>query len=173
MVIKQQHIILVINLDHEGNMTRSRKEWHLGIENKYFVPLLFAYFCSPLTFSSVQFSRTVMSDTLWSHELQHARPPCPSPNPEPTQTCVRASDAIQPSHPLLSPSPPVFNLSQHQGLFKWVNSSHQVAKVLQFQLHHWSFQWTTRTDLLQDGLLGSPCSPRDSQVSSPRTTTIL
>ena len=58
------------------------------------------------------------------------------------------SDAIQPSHPLSSPSPPAFNLSQHQGLFKWVSSSHQVAKVLEFQLQHQSFQWTPRTDLL-------------------------
>ena len=57
-------------------------------------------------------------------------------------------DAIQPSHPLSSPSPPALNLSQHQGLFKWVSSSHQVAKVLEFQLQHQSFQWTPRTDLL-------------------------
>ena len=77
------------------------------------------------------------------------------------------SDAIQPSHPLLSPSPSVFNLSQHQGLFQWVGSSHQVAKVLEFQLQHQSFQWIFRTDFLQDGLVGSPCSPRDSQESSP------
>ena len=49
-------------------------------------------------------------------------------------------DAIQPSHPLLSPPPPAFNLSQHQGLFKWVSSSHQVAKVLEFELQHQSFQ---------------------------------
>ena len=60
----------------------------------------------------------------------------------------RVSDAIQPSHPLLSPSPPVLNLSHHQGLFKWVSSSHQVAKVLVFQLHHQSFQWIFRTDFL-------------------------
>ena len=52
------------------------------------------------------------------------------------------SDAIQPLHPLSSPSPPAFNLSQHQGLFQWVRSSHQVAKILEFQLHHQSFQWT-------------------------------
>ena len=57
-------------------------------------------------------------------------------------------DAIQPSHPLSSPSPHDFSLSQHQGLFKWVSSSHQVAKVLEFQLQHQSFQWTLRTDLL-------------------------
>ena len=57
-------------------------------------------------------------------------------------------DAIQPSHPLLSPSPPTFNLSQHQGLFKWVKSLHQVAKILEFQLQHQSFQWIFRTDFL-------------------------
>ena len=69
--------------------------------------------------------------------------------PEFTQTHVHwASDAIQPSHPLLSPSPPTFNLSQHQGLFKWVSSSHQVARVLEFQLQHQSFQWIFRTDFL-------------------------
>ena len=63
-----------------------------------------------------------------------------------TQTQVhRVSDAIEPSHPLLSPSPLAFNLSWHQGLFLWVRSSHQVAKVLEFQ----SFQWTPRTDLLR------------------------
>ena len=57
--------------------------------------------------------------------------------PESTQTHVRCvSDALQPSHPLLSPSPPAFNLSQHQGLFQWVSSSHQVAKILEFQLQH-------------------------------------
>ena len=66
-----------------------------------------------------------------------------------TQTHVYwVSDAIQPSHPLLSRSPLAFNLSQHQGLFKRVSSSHQVAKILEFQLQHQSFQWTPRTDLL-------------------------
>ena len=85
-----------------------------------------------------------------------------------TQTHVhRVSDAIQPSHPLSSPSPPAPSPSQHQDLFQRVNSSHEVAKVLEFQLQHQSFQWIFRTDLLQDGLVGSPCSPRDSQESSP------
>ena len=69
--------------------------------------------------------------------------------PEFTQTHVHwVSDAIQPSQPLLSPSPPAFNLSPNQGLFKWVSSSHQVAKVLEFQLQHQSFQWIFRTDFL-------------------------
>ena len=58
------------------------------------------------------------------------------------------SDAIQPSHPLPSPSSPALNLFQHEGPFQWVSSSHQVAKVLEFQLQHQSFYWTLRTDLL-------------------------
>ena len=79
-------------------------------------------------------------------------------------------DAIQPYHPLSSPSPPAPNPSQHQGLFQWVNSSHEVAKVLEFQLQHQSFQWTPRTDRLSDGLVGLPCSPRDfSRVFSNTT----
>ena len=79
----------------------------------------------------------------------------------------RVSDARQPSHPLSSPSLPSFNLSQHQGLFKWVSSSHQVVKVLEFQLQPQSFQWIFRTDFLQDGLVWLPCNPKDSQESSP------
>ena len=83
--------------------------------------------------------------------------------PEFTQTHAhRVGDAIQPFHPLSSPSPPAPNPSQHQGLFQWVNSSHDMAKVLEFQLQHQFFQWTPRTDLLQGGRVGSPCSPRDS-----------
>ena len=77
------------------------------------------------------------------------------------------SDAIQPSHPLFPSSPPAFSLSQHQGLFQWINSLHQVAKVLELQLQHQFFKWIFRTDLLEDGLVGSPCSPRDSQEYSP------
>ena len=88
--------------------------------------------------------------------------------PEFTQTHVHwVGDAIQTSHPLLSPSPQTPNPSQHQGLFQWVNSLHEVAKVLEFQLQHLSFQWTPRTDLLQDVLAGSPCSTRDTLESSP------
>ena len=74
--------------------------------------------------------------------------------------------AIQPSHPLSSPSP-TFNLSQHQGLFKWVGSSHQVAKGLELQLQHQSFKWILRVDFLYDWLVWSPCCPKDSQESSP------
>ena len=69
--------------------------------------------------------------------------------PEFTQTHVhRVGDTIQPSHLLSSPSPPAFNPCQHQSLFQWVNSSHEVAKVLEFQPQHQSFLWTPRTDFL-------------------------
>ena len=114
--------------------------------------------------SLVQFSRSVVSDSLRPYESQHARPPCPSP----TKTHAhRVSDAIQPSHPLSSPSPPAPNPSQHQSLFQRVHSSHEVAKVLEFQLQHHSFQRNPGANLLQNGLVGSPCSPRDSHESSP------
>ena len=94
-----------------------------------------------------QYSCSFMSNPLWPHGLQHARLPCPSELQEPTQTHVhRIGDAIQPSHPLSSPSPPAFNFSQHQGFFQWISSSHQVAEVLELQ--HQSFQWTFRTDFL-------------------------
>ena len=75
------------------------------------------------------------------------------------------SDAIQPSHPLSSPSLSTFNLSQHQDLFQWVSSSHQVAKILEIQLQHQSFQWILRVDFLLDWLVWS-FSPRDSQEYS-------
>ena len=101
--------------------------------------------------------------------MNHSTPGLPVHHqlPELTQIHVhRVSDAIQPSHPWSSLSPPAPNPSQHQSLFQWVNSSHEVAKVLEFQLQHHSFQRTPRADL-QNGLVGSPCSPRDSQESSP------
>ena len=85
--------------------------------------------------------------------------------PELTQSHVhQISDAIQPSHPLSSPSPPAPNPSQHQSLSQWVNSLHEVAKVLEFQLQHHSLQRNARADLLQNGLVGSPCSPRNCNV---------
>ena len=87
--------------------------------------------------------------------------------PELAQTLVYwVGDAIQLSHPLSSPSSPAFNLSQYQGLFKWISSSYQVAKIFKFQLHHQSFQWIFRTDFLEDWLVWFPCSPRNSQVFS-------
>ena len=88
-----------------------------------------------------KWSCSVMSNSLQPHELQHARPPCLSPTPGVHQTHVHwVGDAIQLSHPLLSPSPPALKLSQHQGLFKWVSPLHQVAKVLEFQLQYQSLR---------------------------------
>ena len=89
------------------------------------------------------------SDSLWPHGLQHASFPVLNHLPELAQAHVHwVGDAIQPSYLLSSPSPPAFNLSQHQGLFKWISSSHQMAKVLEFQFQHQSFQWIFRTDFL-------------------------
>ena len=116
---------------------------------------------------SVQFSRSVVSDSLRPHELQHARPPCPSPTP---RVHPDSSPSSQWCHPAISSSVVPFSScpqsSQHQSLFQWVNFSHEVAKVLEFQLEHHSFQRNPRADPLQNGLVGSPCSPRDSQESS-------
>ena len=119
---------------------------------------------------SVQFSSVAQSCPTLCDPMNRSMPGLPVHDqlPESTQTDVHlVGDAIQPSYPPSSPPPPALNLSQHQGLFKWVSSSYQVPKVLEFQLKHQSFQWTPRTDLLQNGLVGSPCSPRDSQESSP------
>ena len=120
-----------------------------------------------LQLSSVQFSRSVMSDSLQPHDCSMPGFPAHHQLPELAQTHLhRVGDAIRPSHSLSSPYPPAFNLSQHQGLSQWVSSSPQVAKVLEFQLQHQSFQWIFRTDFLWDWLVGSPCSLRDMQESS-------
>ena len=105
--------------------------------------------CSEFAGSSVQFSRSVVSDSLRPHGLQYTRPPCPASTQVwvSSYSCPLNLDAIQPSHPLSSPSP-AFNLSQHEGLFQWVSSSNQVAKVLELQLQHQNFQWIFRTDFL-------------------------
>ena len=119
---------------------------------------------------SVQFSSVAQSCLTLCDPMNCSTPGLPVHHqlPEFTQTHVhRISDAIQPPHPLSSPSPPAPNPSQHQSLFQRVNASHEVAKVLEFQLQHHSFQRNPRADLLQNGLVGSPFSPRDSQESSP------
>ena len=97
----------------------------------------------------VQFSRSAMSDSCNPMGCSTPSFPVHHHLTEFAQTHVNhVGDAIQPSHPLSSSFPPAFNLSQHQGLFQWVSSSHQMAKGLEFQLQHQSFQWTPRTDLL-------------------------
>ena len=102
-------------------------------------------------FSSVQFISVAQSCLTLCNLMNHGTPGLPVHYQllESTQTHVhRVNDAIQPSHPLSSPSAAALNLYQHQGLFQWASSSHQVAKVLEFQLQHKSFQWMLRTDLL-------------------------
>ena len=99
---------------------------------------------SPLRTQS-QFSSVAQSCLTLCNPMNRSTPGLPVHHqlPESTQTHVHwVSDAIQPSSPLSSPSPPALNIFQHQGLFWWVHSSHQVAKVLEFQLQHQSFQWT-------------------------------
>ena len=123
---------------------------------------------------SVQFSSVAQTCPTLCNPMNCSTPGLPVYHQllESTQTDVHwVHDAIQLSHPLSSPSP-ALNLSQHQGLFKWVSSPHPVAKVLEFQLQHQSFQWTPRTDLLEDGLVGFPCSPRDSQERVFSSTTV-
>ena len=120
--------------------------------------------------ASVQFSSVAQLCPTLCDPMNRSTPGLPVHHhlPEFTQTPIhRVSDAIQPSHPLSSPSPPAPNPSQHQSLFQWVNSLREVAKVLEFWLQHHSLQRNPRADLLQNGLVGSPCSPRDSQESSP------
>ena len=117
-----------------------------------------------------QFSSVAQSCPAPCDPMDCSMPGFPIPHqlPDLAQTHIhQVGDAIQPSHPLLSPSPLTFNLSQHEGLFQWVSSSHQVAKVLKLQLQHQSFWWIFRTDFFYDWLVWSPCSPRDSQESSP------
>ena len=99
----------------------------------HYIYVLLPYLFLVVVFSSVQFSCSVVSDSLQAHGLQHARPPCPSPIPGVYSNSYPLSRWC---HPTISssviPSPPAFNLSQHQGLFQWVSSSHQVAKVWNF-----------------------------------------
>ena len=102
-------------------------------------------------FKSVQFNSVAQSCPILCNPMDRSISGLPVHHqlPEITQTHVHwVSEANQPSHPLSTPSPPTFNLSQHQGVFKWVSSSHQVAKVLEFQLQHQFFQWIFRTNFL-------------------------
>ena len=95
-----------------------------------------------------------MSDSLWPHALQHTRLPCPSLSPRVcSNSCPLSQWCCLTISSSVPPSPPAFNLSQHQGLFQWVSSSHQVAKVLKLQLQHQSFQWIFRV-LFPFGLAG-------------------
>ena len=116
--------------------------------------LIFIYardFVSEHFQNSIQFSSVIQLCLTLCDPMDCSTPGFPAHNQllALTQTHVHwVSDTIQPSHPLSSPSPPAFSLSQHQDLFHWVSSSHQVAKVLEFQRQHQSFQWIFKTDFL-------------------------
>ena len=121
----------------------------------------------------VQFRSVTQSCPTLCDPMNHSTPglPVQHPPPEFTQTHLhRVGDAIQPSHLLSPSSPPVLSLSQHQDFFQWIGFSHQVAKVLELQLQHQSFQWIFRVDFLSDWLVWSPCSARDSQEVFSSTT---
>ena len=132
------------------------------------MPIYLQIVCDCFPTPSVQFRSVAQwCPTLCNPWTAACRLPCPSPTP-------RAYSSTCPSswwcHPTISSSVipfSSFNLSQYQDLFQWVSSLHQVAKVLEFQLQHQSFQWIFRPDFLLDWLVGSPCSARDSQEYSP------
>ena len=119
------------------------------ISEEYFKNLVWTWHLT--IFPSVQFSSVVQSCPTLSDPMNCSMPGLPVHHklPKFIQTHThRVGDAIQPSHPLSSPFPSAPNPSQHQGLFQWVNSSHEVAEILEFQVQYQSFQWTPRTDLL-------------------------
>ena len=131
--------------------------WHSNTTLKYIsLPPknenLYSHACTPtFIMASFQFTSFTQSCLTLCDPMDCSMPGLPVHYQllEFTQTHVHwVSDAIQPPHPLSSLSPPAFSLSQHQGLFQWVSSLHQVAKVLEFQLQHQSFQWIFRTDFL-------------------------
>ena len=115
----------------------------------------------------VQFSRPVVSNSFWPHGLQHARPPCPSPTPS---AYSNSCPSHRWCHTTISSSVDPFSYLQSfpaSGSFPMSRFFPSGAKVLEFQLQHQSFQWIFRTDFLCDGLVWFPCSPRESQESSP------
>ena len=122
-----------------------------------------------LTSLAVQFSSVAQSDSLWPHGLKHAWPPCPSPTPGDYSNSCPLSWWC---HPVISSS--VVCFSSHlqsfpaSGSFPLSWSLHQVAKELELQLQHQSFQWIFWVDFLYDWLVGSPCRSRLSQESSPK-----
>ena len=117
---------------------------------------------------SVQFSSSVVSNSLRPYESQHNRPPCPSPSPgvhshsRPSSPWCHPIISSSVIHFLLPPIPPSIRVFSSESTLR----THEVAKVLEFQLQHHSLQRNPRADLLQNGLVGSPCSPRNSQESS-------
>ena len=147
-------LVLVSNKT-KYNTSSCTSSWKIYHAEPNIIAFLSAMVDSPTRIvyhSSVQFSSvTQLCPTLWdSVNCCTPRLPVHHQLPEFTQTHVHCvGGAIQPSHPLSSPFPPAHNSSQHQSLFQWVNSSHEVAKVLEFQIQHHSLQRTPRADLFR------------------------
>ena len=143
--------------NHTPHISKSRVCRHLSI-----------YSLLPPIVSSVQFSRSVVSVSLQPHGLQHARLPCPSPTPG---ACSHSCLSSQWCHPTVSFSVVPFSSCLQScpasGYFPVSQFFASGGQVLELQLQHQSFQWIFRTDFLLDWLVGSPCSPRNSQESSP------
>ena len=165
--------ILVVSIRTELNCWTSSWYWRIGWHGKKMTHLVSEVLCVRIKENTRLFSWDTFPE-LWQerllgnispHQFSSVIQSCPTlfdpvdcstPGlpvhhqlPQFTQTHAHwVGDAIQLSHPLLSSSPPTFNYSQHQGLFQGVSSSHQVTKVLEFQLQHQSFPWSLRTDLL-------------------------
>ena len=134
-----------------GSRWLTTLSWLSGSLRSFLYSFVYSCHLFLISSASVQFSSVAQSCPTLCDPMNRSTPGLPVYHrlPASTQTYVHCvGDAIQPSHPLSSPSPPALNLSQHQGIFKWVSSSHQVAKVLEFQLQHQSLQWTPRTYLL-------------------------
>ena len=114
--------------------------WHTGI---------WCQFCSTSWVSTVQFSRSVMSNSLWPHILQHASPSCPSPTPGAYSNSCPSSLWYNPTNSSsVIPFSSCLQSFPGSGFFQWVSFSHHMAKVLELQLQHQYFQWIFRTDFL-------------------------
>ena len=150
--------MLLLVLSHEGNKHHNLSGWYLPLS------LILMVILRRCCYSVAKLCPTLcdsMDCSMPGFPVLHYLPEC-------AQTPVHwVGNDIQPSHLLFPPSPPALSLPQHQSLFQWIGSSHQVAKVLELQLQHQSFQWIFRIDFLWDWLLWSPWCPRDSQESCP------
>ena len=146
-------ISCIMQINHWFFLCRSVIHETLSLKSNCICPTMKASIMRATCFPGAgpQFSSTIQSCLTLCNPINYSTPGLPVHHqlPESTQTYVHwVGDAIQPSHPLSSPSPPALNLSQHQDLFQQVSSLHQVAKVLEFHLQHQPLQSTPRTDLL-------------------------
>ena len=153
-------------MDKFWEIVKDRESWHATVHAVTKSQTSLSDWTTTMPKSWLLFFYSVMSNSLWSHGLQHTRLPCPSPS---LRVCSNSCPLGWWCHPIILffvvPFSSCFKLSQHQSVFQWVSSSHRVAKVLELQ--HQSFRWIFRVDFLWDWLVLSPCYPRDSQESPP------